>query len=115
VLWITTGLVLLLILFPPHKAPKGYPLEEGRHTMPIFMPPEVVVDASERSVGALEVSHIDENNMAHAKMRINSLRLALECLAVIVVGGAVFGFLAARSAAAEVPDPKPVDPKRRTA
>ena len=119
VLWITAAAVLLLVLFPPHQVPADSNLPTGRYTTFLFIPPRMKWDVLKRGVGTVNLDEIKrEGNKVYVleDLPINWIRLLLfECLGVIVVAGMVFGFLAARKAAAEVPDRKPAHPPRRRA
>ena len=118
VLWITAAAVLLLVLFPPHQAPADSNLPTGRYTTFLFTPPVTKRDVFKGGTGNIDFDKIEvEGDQAFvwADLPINLMRLLFECLGVIVVAGMVFGFLAARKAAAEVPDRKPAHPPRRRA
>lgn len=128
VLWITAGVALVPVLFPPHRVPAEFNLPAGRHTTPLFMPPTVKLKPTQ-GLGNIDVSTMEktveqvkgsdgmvtqkEVYYIRAPLPINWTRLSIECMAVLIVGAAVIGFLAARSVAAQIPDPQPTHPPRR--
>lgn len=127
ILWAAAAVILVLVLFPPHQKPEGYSMPEGWYFRPIFSPPVVSVKA-DKGVGGLDtqgmeiVDEIVEINgkkvtvktaYVKAPMPIYWKWLFLECFGVIAIAAGAIGFLAARTAAAEIPDSKPAHPPRR--
>jgi GYF domain 2 len=131
ILWGAGAAILLLVLFPPHQVPDGRSMPPGWYFSPIFTPPmsrlkldsglgDVVSRKNEivykKDDAGNELKDSEGNRIPdyiRVPMPIQWSRLFLLCFAVIVVAAGAIGFLAARGAAAQVPDAKPAYPPRR--
>lgn len=112
--WICGGVILLLVLFPPHQPPDGVTVNGGLHWRFLFMPPVVPMDIEKHGTGAIdpnsEIIFEGDKAIIKAAMGIDWLWLSLECLGVIAIGGTVGGIMLAKSAAADIHDVKPGKP-----
>jgi GYF domain 2 len=126
ILWGAGAVMLALVLFPPHQIPADFAMAKGWYFAPIFAPPTATVklfqegDKDVKGIGSfdnMEIEVVDEGGKkiyyAKEPMRVHWTRLLLECFVVVVVTAAAIGILAARTAAAQVPDSKPGRPPRR--
>ncbi len=119
IIWVAGGLLLLLLLFPPHQAPEGLTLTkkwDGRHAF-LFKPPVMTLEA-EKSMGNVDINNLKvegDKTFIQAPMPINGPRTLYEGLVILAAAGAAIGILTAKKAAADIPDSKPAHPPRRRA
>jgi len=126
ILWGAGGVMLVLLLFPPHQVPAEFAMAEGWYFWPIYPPPVATVKLFEegnkdvKGIGSFDNPNMEVREEGGKKvfyatepMRIHWLRLFLECFVVIVLAAAAIGFLAARTVVAQVPESKPGRPPRR--